>query len=100
MNNWQTGLLFLIWLGFIGFFWWRRAQYKKRIVAQGRAAEYERARTKITRIFYPLIGIVVIGMIVRDWPTLPPESKLLALFIGALGLAALLYGLTRWRTLR
>ena len=97
MTNGQAIALFVVWLGFIGLFWWRRQQYKKRLATTGRAAQYERARVKMVRVFYPLLGVALIGLTLWEWPTLTPDNKPVALFAAAAGVAALIYGLSQWR---
>jgi len=71
--------------------------HEKKAAEIGKAEEYRKSQTLATTIAYPLWGVVMIGIAVFNWSSMPPENRVLAYTFIAIGVALVLYGIYKMR---
>ena len=80
------------------FFFWSQRYMKKKVAEAGKVEEYKQKKAAVMGVIYPIVGALFIGEMLFNWNSMPPENRILAYPVIAVGVALIIYGLYKiWR---
>ena len=83
-----------------GLYFWSRSYLKNKATELNRVEGYNQKRGVISAIIYPLVGLVLIGVMLFNWNRIPPENTGLAIGFIVFAAVLIVYGFFRWYKLR
>lgn len=100
MSSLEWILSTLIVIGFFAFSFWIRRRIQIKAAETIGTEKFERNKARIAVIFSPIVGVVIIGIVLFNWTSLPPGNEIIAVVFIVFGTCLILNGLYNWYRLR
>jgi hypothetical protein len=81
-------------------YFWTQRLLKNKAAEMGKVGAYNQNKAAASAIIYPIVGMLLIGVMLFNWNRIPPENTGLAIGFIVFAAALIVYGFVRWYKMR